>query len=193
VPYPPAPLEADFLGTDGTDTRDHAGVHNEVAQAVNDIVDQLDTTILDVAAHLADTVDAHDATAISYAGNAGLSATTVEAALDELDDEKAPLNQVFNTQTGSYTLVLADNGKVVEMNVAGANNLTVPLNSSVAFPTGTRIDIAQYGAGQTTVVATGGVNVRSKGGALKLSAQYAGATLLKRATDEWYLFGEITT
>ncbi len=35
-------------------------------------------------AHLADTVDAHDASAISYAGGAGLLATDVEAAIDEL-------------------------------------------------------------------------------------------------------------
>jgi hypothetical protein len=96
-----------------------------------------------------------------------------------------------NRQTASYSLVLTDRGKLVEMNVATANNLTVPLNSSVAFPIGTKIDIAQYGAGQTTVVATSGVTVRSAGGALKLAAQYSGATLVKIATDEWYLFGDI--
>ena len=97
-----------------------------------------------------------------------------------------------NRQTASYTLALTDNGKLVEMNVATANNLTVPLNSSVAFPIGTKIDIAQYGAGQTTVVATSGVTVRSAGGALKLAVQYSGGSLVKIATDEWYLFGDIT-
>ena len=97
-----------------------------------------------------------------------------------------------NRQTASYSLVLLDRGKLVEMNVATANNLTVPLDSAVAFPVGTKIDIAQYGAGQTTVVATGGVTVRSAGGALKLAAQYSGATLVKIATNEWYLFGDIT-
>jgi len=96
-----------------------------------------------------------------------------------------------NRQTASYTLALADRGKLVEMNVATANNLTVPLNSSIAFPIGTKIDLAQYGAGQTTVVATSGVTVRSAGGALKLTSQYSGATLVKISTDEWYLFGNI--
>jgi hypothetical protein len=43
-------------------------------------------------AHLNDTTDAHDATAISYAGSTSLSSTTVEAALDELDTEKPPLD-----------------------------------------------------------------------------------------------------
>lgn len=97
-----------------------------------------------------------------------------------------------NRQTASYTLVLTDRGKLVEMNVATANNLTVPLNSAIQFPIGAQIDISQYGAGQTTVVATGGVTVRSAAGALKLAAQYSGATLVKIATDEWYLFGDIT-
>ena len=96
-----------------------------------------------------------------------------------------------NRQTASYTLVLSDADKLVEMNVATANNLTIPLNSSVAFSTGTQILLAQYGAGQTTIVATSGVTVRSNGGKLKLNAQYSGATLIKIATDEWYLFGDI--
>lgn len=100
---------------------------------------------------------------------------------------------VANRQTDSYTLVLSDADKLVEMNKATANNLTVPLDSSVAFAVGTQLLISQYGAGQTTVVATGGVTIRSSGGKLKLAAQYAGATLIKINTDEWYLFGDITS
>ena len=99
---------------------------------------------------------------------------------------------VANRQTASYTLVLSDADKLVEMNVGSANNLTVPLNSSVAFATGTQILLAQYGAGQTTIVATSGVTIRSNGAKLKLNVQYSGATLIKIATDEWYLFGDIS-
>jgi hypothetical protein len=100
---------------------------------------------------------------------------------------------VTNRQTASYTLVLSDADKLVEMNVGSANNLTIPLNSSVAFPTGTQILLAQYGAGQTTIVATSGVTVRSNGGKLKLNVQYSGATLIKIAENEWYLFGDIVS
>ena len=77
------------------------------------------------------------------------------------------------------------------MNVGTANNLTVPLNSTVTFPVGTQILLSQYGAGQTTVVATSGVTINSSGGKLKLNTQYSGATLIKIATNEWYLFGDI--
>lgn len=100
----------------------------------------------------------------------------------------APLVQ--NQQTASYTLVLADAGKLVEISNASANNLTVPLNSSVAYPIGTQINILQTGAGQTTVVATGGVTINATPG-LKLRAQWSSATLIKRATDTWVLVGDL--
>ena len=113
--------------------------------------------------------------------------TATQTALDTKTNKLITTNR----QTASYTLVLGDADKLVEMNVATANDLTIPLNSSVAFATGTQILLAQYGAGQTTIVATGGVTVRSNGGKLKLNVQYSGATLIKIGTDEWYLFGDI--
>jgi hypothetical protein len=96
---------------------------------------------------------------------------------------------VINAQTVSYTLVLSDASKLVEINNASANNLTVPLNSSVAFPTGTQISLLQTGAGQMTVVATGGVTINATPG-LKLRAQWSSATLVKRNTDTWVLVGD---
>jgi hypothetical protein len=117
------------------------------------------------------------------------SQTDLQSALDTKTNKLITTNR----QTASYTLVLSDSDKLVEMNVGSANNLTVPLNSSVAFPTGTQILLAQYGAGQTTVVATSGVTIRSNGGKLKLNVQYSGATLIKIGTDEWYLFGDIVS
>jgi hypothetical protein len=116
--------------------------------------------------------------------------TLTSNAQTQIDTKSAKLITT-NRQTASYTLVIGDADKLVEMNVGTANNLTIPLNSSVAYSIGTQILLAQYGAGQTTVVATGGVTVRSSGSKLKLNAQYSGATLIKIATDEWYLFGDI--
>jgi hypothetical protein len=96
---------------------------------------------------------------------------------------------VANRQTASYTLVLADADKLVEMNVATANNTTVPAS---IFPANTQILLAQYGVGQTSIVAGAGMTIRSSGGKLKLSAQYAGATLVFISTTEAYLFGELS-
>jgi hypothetical protein len=98
----------------------------------------------------------------------------------------------IDTKVASYSLVVADAGKTIEMDVGSANDLTIPLNSSQAIPIGSTVDIIQYGAGQTTLVATGGVTVRSKDGNLKLTGQYSGVTLYKRGTDEWVAIGDLT-
>lgn len=96
-----------------------------------------------------------------------------------------------STLTGNYTLVLADDGTIIQMNVASANTVTVPLNSSVAFPVGTQIIIQQAGAGQTTIVATGGVTLNATPG-LKLRAQFSGAVCIKYASDAWFVFGDLS-
>jgi hypothetical protein len=105
---------------------------------------------------------------------------------------KTILTVKYNRQTASYTLVDADRSKMVEMNVATANNLTIPLDSSVAFAIGTQIEVAQYGAGQTTIVATSGVTIRSASGNLKIANQYVAVSLLKIGTNEWYCFGNLS-
>lgn len=103
-------------------------------------------------------------------------------------DSKTNKLVTANRQTASYTLVLSDADKLVEMNVGSANNLTVPAST---FSAGTQILLAQYGAGQTTVVAGSGMTIRSNGAKLKLNAQYSGATLVFISGTEAYLFGDI--
>ena len=97
----------------------------------------------------------------------------------------------INAQTGTtYTLALSDLGKMVTLSNASAITLTVPPNSSEAFPVGAGIDLAQIGAGQVTVAQGSGVTVNATPG-LKFRAQYAGATLRKTGTDTWLLFGDL--
>jgi hypothetical protein len=112
----------------------------------------------------------------------GLFATISNLAL------KTDKKVVRNRQTASYTLVVGDKDKLVEMNVASANNLTVPAS---IFADGDQILLAQYGAGQTTVVAGSGMTIRSNGGKLKLNVQYSGASLVFVSATEAYLFGDI--
>lgn len=131
------------------------------------------------------------AVGLSNVDNTSDANKPVSTATQTALDAKTNKLVVTNRQTASYTLVLSDADKLVEINNASANNLTIPLNSSVAFSTGTQILLAQYGAGQTTIVATSGVTIRSNGAKLKLNAQYSGATLIKIDTNEWYLFGDI--
>lgn len=96
-----------------------------------------------------------------------------------------------NVQTGtSYTLVLSDAFKLVAMDSAAPNTLTVPPNSSVAFPVGARVDLSQDGAGQTTIARGSGVTIRTRH-TLLLDGQFAKATLIKRDENVWDLVGEL--
>lgn len=103
----------------------------------------------------------------------------------------------FNNQTGTtYTFVLADGSgpglsPLVTFGNAGATTVTVPANSSVAFPVGTQIECIQEGAGKVTFAAAGGVTIKSQAGNLSIGAQYVGVSLIKTATDTWYLVGNL--
>lgn len=98
-----------------------------------------------------------------------------------------------NSQTGtSYTLVLADSSdKIVELSNTSAITVTVPLNSSVAYPVGSQIMLIQTNTGQVTVAGASGVTINGNPG-LKLRAQWSSATLIKRAENTWVLVGDIT-
>lgn len=105
---------------------------------------------------------------------------------------KAPLSVTINPQTASYTLVLTDAGKQVEVLVTStANTLTVPPNSSVAFPVGTVLLVVQTGTGQTTLTPGAGVTINATPG-LKLRTQWSSAMLVKRATDTWFAAGDLS-
>lgn len=88
----------------------------------------------------------------------------------------------INAQTASYVGVLTDAGKTVTMTVATSNTFTVPLNATVAYPTGTRINILNLGAGACTVTATGGVTIS---GTIAALAQNGAAAIVKTATNTW--------
>lgn len=97
----------------------------------------------------------------------------------------------INNQTGTtYTLVLADENALVNMNNAAANTLTIPTNAAVAFPIGTQILVSQVGVGVTTI-AGAGVTLHSAGGLLSTSSQYSTLSLIKKATDTWLIAGDL--
>jgi len=114
-------------------------------------------------------------------------ADAVDASVFEIETEVT-----LNSQTGTtYTLVSADRGKLVSLANASPITLTIPTNATTAFPTGTRIDIIQTGAGQVTVGGAG-VTINSKDSNKKLSEQGSAASLIKFATDTWWLVGDLS-
>ena len=100
-----------------------------------------------------------------------------------------------NPQTGtSYTLALADNGKLVTLANASSIGVTIPLNSSVALPVGAVIMMSAYGAGAVTISGAGGVTVVS-GGATAASpvirAQYSSVGCIQTSANNWLVVGDL--
>jgi hypothetical protein len=106
------------------------------------------------------------------------------------------INLGINAQTGTtYTTVLADNGKLTTLTNAAAIAVTIPPNSSVAYPVGAQINMAQLGAGQVTVSGGSGVTVVSTGATAaspKARAQYSTLTAVQTSTDNWLIMGDIS-
>jgi hypothetical protein len=93
----------------------------------------------------------------------------------------------INGQTGSYSLVAGDNGKIVTMNVASANNLTVPASLAVGF----NCTVIQLGAGQTTILASG-TTLNSYQGYLKISGQHGSASIVGYTSNVYNVAGNLS-
>lgn len=105
------------------------------------------------------------------------------------------INVGINTQTGTtYTLALADNGKLVTLANASPIAVTIPLNSSIALPVGAVIMMAAFGAGAVTISGAGGVTVVS-GGATAASpiirAQYSSVGAIQTSANNWLVVGDL--
>lgn len=157
--------------------------------------DKLNSASVPHAGQHADINDAVEALEAKVGVDGSAVTTSHDYKISALETDVTNINELqVNTQTGtSYTLVLADAGKLVEMNNGSANTLTVPPNSSVAFPVGTQVLVTQLGAGATTIVAGSGVTLRSKDSNLIVNGAYVGVTLINRATDDWYVLGDLTS
>ena len=102
----------------------------------------------------------------------------------------------INAQTATYTAVLADGlNKVVTMDVATANDFLIPTDASVAFPTGTVLNVYQKGAGVTTIkaVTSGTTTIVSAGAtpAAPVLAVNKAASCIKIAANSWVVVGGI--
>jgi hypothetical protein len=95
------------------------------------------------------------------------------------------LTTVDTDAAGTRTLALTDAETVQDITAAAL--VTVPLNSAVAFPTGTKIDLFSETADPVSVVPASGVTLLTESG--QGMAQNAMAHLRKLAADKWAMWG----
>jgi hypothetical protein len=94
-------------------------------------------------------------------------------------------------KTSNYTLAASDVNQMVIGASAAALTFTVNTNALVPIATGSQILITRGGTGALGITGAAGVTINAALGYLQMSNQYSGATLIKQATDTWYLFGDL--
>jgi hypothetical protein len=197
---PTAPTAAAATNTTQIATTEF--VRAEVAALVNSATSTLDT-LGEIATALGN--DANFSTTLTT--NLGLKAplasptftgtVTLPAAGIVFTDgtqakEGVPSRTPIIAKTDSYTLsALTERDSLIEVAKASATTITIPLNSAVAFPVGTSLDILQTSTGQVTIAGAAGVTVNATPG-LKLRTQWSSATLFKRAENTWVVYGDLT-
>jgi hypothetical protein len=102
-----------------------------------------------------------------------------------------PSLTTFVEKTSNYTLdTLAHQDNIVEMNSSSAITFTIPTNTALAWPIGASMDIIATGTGEVTIIGDTGVTVNRTPGN-KLRTQWSSATILKRGTNNWILYGDL--
>lgn len=116
-------------------------------------------------------------------GTAGQVLSSTVTGTDWIDPNLA---EVVNKIT-NYTLVLADNGKVLTFNSAADVTLTIP----AGLPVGYNISIYQIGNGNVTITGAGGVTVLNRLSRFKTAGKDAGIGLIATATNVFHLTGDL--
>lgn len=113
----------------------------------------------------------------------------VDIAVAVADANQRNIGNITGT---TYTLVLSDAGKALVFSNANPVTVTIPEESLVSFDIGQTIMLIQTGLGQVSVAGAAGVTIRSANNYLNISSQYGEARLIKIASNEWVLSGDLS-
>lgn len=126
------------------------------------------------------------------AGANGSNGTNGTNGTNGADGTFATAQTIETVSSTTYTVALADPGKVKQMDNASAIAVTVPTNASAAIPVGSHVDFVQAGAGRVTFAGDTGVTVPATPG-LTTRTQGSACSLLKVATNTWRLIGDLAS
>jgi hypothetical protein len=130
----------------------------------------------------------------TFTGTVTVAASGVAYTDGTQTKEGVPSRTTINSISASYNLStggLSLRDSMVESTSATGITVTIPANSTTAYPVGTTIDFLQTAAGQITFAGAAGVTLNGTPG-LKTRTQWSSASLFKRATDAWVVLGDLT-
>lgn len=135
-------------------------------------------------------------------GNAIISASNGDIDITPNGTGEINLNKLVNAAAGvvgfrpsidvtaTRALALTDANQYLYASSGSATEVTVPANATVAFATGTEIDLFVYGAGAFTLTAASGVTINGVTAGSITIEQYNGGSLKKIATNTWQYIGQ---
>ena len=122
---------------------------------------------------------------VAAAGVAFTDATQTKAGVPSITTIGTEISAGYNLSTGGLGL------RDQLIPIAGTRAITVPANSTTAYPVGASIDFYQASGTGANFEAAAGVTILGTPG-LTLRTTYSSATLTKVATDTWLLAGDLT-
>lgn len=132
----------------------------------------------------------------AYADTATPTSTNELTRKDYVDGQDATYRRrtVNSAATSpSYTLALSDEGKAV-YNTSAALAVTVPNNTTVAFPVGSWVDVVAGSSATTTIIADTGVTLigpdGQNGGTFTVRSPYSTVRLYKYGSNNWFVTGD---
>ena len=181
-----------FPGTAGTPVLGRVRVEITIADVADTVTIPASVTIgVDSIRGLSGLVITFDAAGTYVLDFTNYDNTGDYTIIDQTRGSATPLPMLINAQVAAaYETVLSDAGVMVTLSDAGANTITIPANSAVAYPIGTQLNFQQAGAGTTTIAITTDT-LNSAGSLFDLNGQYAVATALKMTATTWTLFGNL--
>ena len=133
------------------------------------------------------------ANAVTISGNvSGANIIATGNVVGNVDGFDIGYRNIPQLSSGNVTLALTDSGKHYYSTTTATETITIPLNSSVAFETGTAIMIVNKGTGNVAVARASGVALYLAGNSTSANrtvTTYGMATLIKTDDDEWFISG----
>jgi hypothetical protein len=100
---------------------------------------------------------------------------------------------IGNSAATAVTLSTNDATNAFVFSSNSSITVTIPTNTDQPFLIGQTLIFFQNGTGVVTFSAASGVTLRSKSSYVKTAGQYSEARLIKIATNEWLLSGDLSS